>query len=329
MKKIMIVVCILVLSLLVACNETSKEEKTSKNKNTTVREIKIEDAMGTQTIKGTPKNIVVLQWAYAEYLLALGIQPAGVTDINGYKKFVNVDKKLAKSVKDVGTRTEPNLEAISRSKPDLIIAMESTHEKILDNLKKIAPVVTFESSSNESIKNQYKNMLEDFKKVAKIVDKKEKAELAISDLEEFIEDQRNRLTEAGLVGSKYIVSQAYSVQNSAVIRLFTDNSIVSQIMTRLGFENAYKPDKFKPNGFSKVTVEALQTFQNENLQFLYIVQDDDNVFENQLKGNPVWENLSFVKSGNTHRLPGDTWPFGGILSAYELTEQFVDAMLEK
>lgn len=289
--------------------------------------IKIEDAMGNQTIKGTPKNIVVLQWSYAEYLLELGIQPAGVTDIDGYKKYVHVDKKLAKSVKDVGTRTEPNLEAISRLKPDLIIAMKSTHEKILDNLKTIAPVVTLESSS--TVKNQYTNMLEDFKKVAKVVDKTEKAELAISDLEKFIDDQKKRLTEADLAGSKYLVSQAYSVQNSVAIRLFTDNSIVSQIMTRLGLENAYKPDKFEPNGFRKVTVEALQNFQDENLQFLSIVQDDDNVFENQLKGNPAWENLSFVKSGNTHQLPGDTWPFGGILSAYELTEQFVDAMLKK
>lgn len=327
MKKIMFFACLLVLLLLVACNESSEEEKTGKDKNTTVREIKIEDAVGTQTIKGTPKNIVVLQWTYAEDLLALGIQPAGVTDIEGYKKFVNVDKKLANSVKDVGTRTEPNLEAISRVNPDLIIAMKSTHEKILDSLKKIAPVVTFESIS--SVKNQYKNMLEDFKKISKIVDKTDKAERVISDLEEFIEDQKKRVSDAGLMESKYIVSQAYSVQNSAVLRLFTDNSIVSQIMTRLGFENAYKPDKFNPNGFSEVTVEALQTVQDENLQFLYIVQDDDNIFKKQLKGNPVWENLGFVQSENTHRLSGDTWPFGGILSAYELTEQFVDAMVKK
>ncbi|ASK63696.1 ferrichrome ABC transporter substrate-binding protein [Virgibacillus phasianinus] len=329
MKKILIVVCILFLSLLAACNEPSEEEKKTKDKNTTDREIKIEDAMGTQTLKSTPKNIVVLEWSYAEDLLALGVQPIGVADLDGYNKWVNVDKKLTKSVKDVGTRQEPNLEAISRLKPDLIIAVKYRHEDILDSLKDIAPVVTFAPYSEEATKNQYKNMKEEFKKVATIVDKTEKANLAITDLEEFIEDQKNRIKDAGLEGSKYIATQAFSAQNTPTLRLFTNNSIVSQIMSDLSLENAYESDKVEPYGYSEVTVEALQNFQKENLQFLYIVQNDDNIFENQLKGNPVWENLSFVKNGNTHQLPGDTWTFGGILSAHVLTEQLVDALVEE
>ncbi|ASN05963.1 ABC transporter substrate-binding protein [Virgibacillus necropolis] len=329
MKKAIILACILVLTLLAACNDPSKEDTKSKDENTTDREIKIEDAMGTQTIKGTPKNIVVLEWSYAEDLLALGIQPTGVADLDGYNKWINVDEKLAKSVKDVGTRQEPNLEAISRLNPDLIIAVKYRHEDILDNLKDIAPVVTFAPYSEEATKNQYKNMKEEFKKVATIVDKTEEAELAISDLEGFIDDQAKRVKDAGLEGSKYIATQAYSAQNTPIIRMFTGNSIVSQIMERLSFENAYESDKLEPYGYSEVTIEALQNFQEEELQFLYIVQEDDNIFENQLKGNPVWENLSFVKNGNTHQLPGDTWTFGGILSAHVLTEQLVDAMVEE
>lgn len=327
MKKLLTLGLMVVLISLAACNDPNDKEK--PNKDTTDREIKIEDAMGTQTITGTPKKIVVLEWSYAEDLLALGIKPAGVADLDGYKKWVNVDKKLPESVKDVGTRQEPNLEAISRLNPDLIIAVKYRHEDILDSLKDIAPVVTFAPYSKEATENQYKNMKEEFKKVAKIVDKTEKAQLAISDLEEFIDEQKKRVTKAGLEGSKFIVTQAYSAQNTPVIRMFTDNSIVAQIMSRLSFENAYESEKLEPYGFSEVTVEALQNFQNEELQFLYIVQKDDNIFENQLKGNPVWENLSFVQNGNTHQLPGDTWTFGGILSAHVLAEQLVDAMVEE
>lgn len=328
MKKVLILVSILFLSLLAACNEPSEEEKTSKDKNTTDREIKIEDAMGTQTIKGTPKNIVVLEWSYAEDLLALGIQPTGVADLHGYKKWINVDEKLTESVKDVGTRQEPNLEAISRLHPDLIIAVKFRHEEILESLKRIAPVVTFAPYSTEATENQYKNMKEEFKKVAHIVDKTDEAELAITDLEKFIEDQKKRV-EAGLAGSKYIATQAYSAQNTPIIRMFTGNSIVSQIMSRLSFENAYKSREPETYGYSEVTVEALQNFQEDELQFLYIVQEDDNIFENQLKGNPVWEKLSFVQKGNTHQLPGDTWTFGGILSAHVLTEQLVNSMVKE
>lgn len=329
MKKVIILIFVLTLSLLAACNNPSEEEKKTADKNTSDREIKIEDAMGTQTIKSTPKNIVVLEWSYAEDLLALGIQPTGVADLDGYKKWINVDKKLTESVKDVGTRQEPNLEAISRLNPDLIIAVKNRHEDILDTLKDIAPVVTFAPYSEEATKNQYKNMKEEFKKVAQIVDETEKANLAITDLEEFIENQKKRVKDAGLAGAKYIVTQAFSAQNTPTLRLFTGNSIVSQIMSDLSFENAFESDKLETYGYSEVSVEALQNFQEKEMQFLYIVQDDDNIFENQLKGNPVWENLSFVKNGNTHQLPGDTWTFGGILSSHVLTEQLVDAMVEE
>lgn len=267
--------------------------------------------------------------SYAEDLLALGIQPVGVADLDGYKKWVNVDKKFTKAVKDVGTRQEPNLEAISRLNPDLIIAVKFRHEGILDSLKGIAPVVTFAPYSKEATKNQYKNMKEEFKKVGHIVNKTEEAELAISNLENFIGAQKKRVEDAGIAGSKYIATQAFSAQKTPVLRLFTDSSIVGKILSGLGFDNAYEPDKIETYGYSEVSIGALQNFQEENLQFLYIVQDDDNIFENQLKGNPVWENLSFVKNGNTHQLPGDTWTFGGILSTHVLTEQLVDSMVRE
>ncbi|WP_099157864.1 ABC transporter substrate-binding protein [Virgibacillus ndiopensis] len=332
MKKVGMLVLIFCLSLLAACGSSDDESKGSKNDSNASdkkREITIEDAIGEQTIKGTPKKIVVLEWAYAEDLLALGIQPAGVADIDGYNKWVNVDKKFAESVKDVGTRQEPNLEAISRLNPDLIIAFKNSHEQILDSLKDIAPTVMFDPYSEASSKDHYQNMVTDFKKLAKIVDKEAEAEKELADLEQYMNKQKQRVADAGLEGSKYIVTQAYTAQNTPILRLFTDNSIVSKVMNNLGFENAYQPDKFDKYGFSEVTVEALQNFQKENLQFLYIVQKDNNIFANELKGNPVWENLSFVKAGNTHQLPGDTWTFGGVLSAKVLAKQFADAMVKE
>lgn len=321
----------MILSLLAACggDEETKDTKDNEKSSQNERTITIEDAMGKQTIKGTPQNIVVLEWSYAEDLLALGMQPAGVADLDGYHQWVNVDKDFAESVKDVGTRQEPNLEAISRLNPDLIIAVKFRHEQILDRLKDIAPTVTFAPYGEEAIKDHYQNMINEFNKIAKIVNKEEKADEVLADLESFIEEQKQRVADAGLKGSKYIATQAFTAQNTPTLRLFTDNSIVGQLMAEMGFENAYQSDKLETYGYSEVTVEALQNFQDEKLQFLYIVQEEDNIFEKQLNGNPVWENLSFVKDGNTHQLPGDTWTFGGVLSAKVLTEQLVDAMVKE
>ncbi|GAA0420232.1 iron-siderophore ABC transporter substrate-binding protein [Virgibacillus salarius] len=332
MKKLAIILLLFLISLLVACNDSSNKEQEEKNGDSTsdAQTITIEDGLGEQTLKETPKNIVVLEWSYAEDLVALGIQPAGVADLDGFHQWVNIDEKFDDSVVDVGTRQEPNLEAISRLNPDLIIGVKFRHEQILDSLKEIAPVVTFAPYSEEAVQDHYQNMINEFQTVAKIVNKEKEAEQVISNLESFTEEQKQRITEAGIDGSSYIATQAFTAQNTPTMRLFTDNSIVANVMENLGFTNAYQSDNIETYGYSEVTVEALQNYQDEeNLQFLYIVQEEDNIFENQLKGNPVWEDLSFVKAGNTHALPGNTWTFGGVLSTQVLTEQLVNAMVKE
>ncbi|MFC2947394.1 ABC transporter substrate-binding protein [Virgibacillus sediminis] len=329
-KLITYTVALSIILFLAACGGGTEESNEAENQQETAeRTVTVEDARGEQTIEGTPENIVVLEWSYAEHLLSLGIQPAGVADMDGFHEWVNIDKSFDESVQDVGTRQEPNLEAIARLNPDLIIAVDFRHEQYLDSLEDIAPVVTFAPYGEEAIQNHYQNMLEEFQTVAKIVDKEEEAQKEIEGLENFIAEQKSRVEEAGLEGSDYIVTQAFSAQNTPTLRLFTENSIVAQVMDRLGFENAYQSENVEPYGYSEVTVEALQNFQEEDLQFLYIVQEEDNIFENQLAGNPVWENLTFVQEGNTHALPGDTWTFGGVLSTEVLTEQLVDAMVNE
>lgn len=330
MNKWVLIVGLMVLSLLVACGDSNSESTADKNmsENEKKRTVTIEDSFGKQTIEGTPKKIVVLEWWFAEHLLALGIQPAGVPNIDGYNEWINIEKDLADSVVDVGTRQEPNLEAISRLKPDLIIAAKFRHEGIMEQLKQIAPTVTFAPYSEEASKNLYNGMMDEFKTVAKIVDEKDKAKKRIAELNEFYEKQKQRVEEAGIKGSEYIAALAFSSQNSPVLRLYTDNSIVAQVMSKLGFENAYDSGKVETYGFKEAGVEALQNFQKENLQFLYIVQNNDNIFENQLKGNPIWEELSFVKAGNTHQIPGDTPVFGGVLSEKVLAKALVDSMLK-
>lgn len=330
MKKLAIFILILILSILAACGGNSDDGNANEdNSSDDEREVKIQDALGEQTIEGTPNRIVSLEWTYAENLLALGVQPVGVADLDGFDQWVNIDKEFDDSVKDVGTRQEPNLEAISRLNPDLIIAVKFRHEQYLDKLKEIAPVVTFAPYGEEAIQDHYQNMIDELDTVAKIVNKEDEAEQAVTDLNNFVDKQKQRVVDAGLEGSKYVATQAYTAQNTPIIRLFTGNSIVAKLMSNLGFENAYQSDKIEKYGYSEVGVETLQNFQDEDLQFLYIVQEDDNIFDNQLKGKAVWENLSFVKSGNTHQLPGDTWTFGGVLSAEVLTKQLVDAMVKE
>ncbi|SFG67960.1 iron complex transport system substrate-binding protein [Halobacillus alkaliphilus] len=339
MKKIGWLILVLLVVTLTACGngadeggeasegsgDQSKEAKEEEQEEQ--RTVNIEDAMGEKTIEGTPEKIVVLEWTYAEDLQALGMEPAGVADLDGYSKWVDAGKSLSDSVEDVGTRQEPNLEAISRLDPDLIIGVKFRHEAIADQLEDIAPTVMFAPYSEEAAKDQYQHMLDEFNTVAKITSKEDKAKKVVKNMEKTFRDQQARITEAGKEDSEYVMTQAFTSQNTPTLRLFTPNSIVSKVMKNIGLQNAHQPDKTEVYGYTSTTVETLQNYQDAH--FFYIVQEEDNIFTNQLKGNPAWEDLKFVQEDRTYKMPGDTWTFGGPLSAEVLAKQVTDAMLNE
>jgi iron complex transport system substrate-binding protein len=107
------------------------------------------------------------------------------------------------------------------------------------------------------------------------------------------------------------------------MRLFSNNGMATQIMERLGMQNAWGIE-YEQYGFSDAGLEALTTVDDAN--FFYIAQENDNIFETIYKDNPVWKNLQFVKEGRVYPLGGDTWTFGGPISAEVLADKVVDAV---
>src|SRR5690606_359415 len=130
---------------------------------------------------------------------------------------------------------------------------------------------------------------------------------------------------ANLKTKDVILTLAYSGAQAPEIRVFTRNSMASVILERIGLNNVHQPDQFEVFGSSTFNVEGLVKYEDAN--YLYTVPDTDNIYENQLKGNPVWENLAFVKEGRTYDLGADTWLYGGPLSAETLMNQITDVLV--
>jgi ferric hydroxamate transport system substrate-binding protein len=329
MKKTLLFIFASLLLVIAACSKADDKDtnsNSSKDKKDSAA-ITIEDFYGEQTIEGTPERIVVLEWVYAEDLLALGVQPVGMADIEGYKAWVNIDAELSDEVEDVGTRQEPNLEAISLLNPDLIITASFRHDAIMKDLQSIAPTLAFNPYPEEGQGDQYDEMIETFQKIAKVVGKEDKAKEVLEQMNNTFDDTKTALQEAGFENTPFILTQAFSSQNTPTLRLFTDNGMATKIMEKLGLQNAFDQSAWEVYGYYETDVEALQNFQDAH--FFYIVQENDNVFENQLKGNPAWENLDFVKNNRLYALPGNTWTFGGPLSAITFANQIKDVMLEE
>jgi len=288
------------------------------------RTMTIKHMKGETTIKGVPKRVVALEWSSAEHILALGMQPVGIADIPNMKKWVKLPVEIAPEVVDVGSRLSPNLESIMLLKPDLIIGLKRNVEANYDELSKIAPTIAYDSNPPEGQGDQYSRMIDTFKEIADILDKKAEADKVLENLDKTYAEAKDRITKAGMDKIPFVLAMGYSNQNAVEFRLSTDNSTAVKILEHIGLKNAYQPIKFELNGMTTTDVEALPALQDAN--FLHIIQDDDNVIENQLQNNPVWNGLTFVKENRIYALGGDMWPYGGPLSAEIMAKKAADLL---
>lgn len=108
----------------------------------------IKHAKGEITLEQHPTKIAVLDTKFVDQLVALSEQPAGsvkaAADKTDFPEYLS--EKLT-DVKLLGTRDEPNLEAIAAMEPDLIICTEF-QEKVYDSLSKIAPTIMLDFDEN-------------------------------------------------------------------------------------------------------------------------------------------------------------------------------------
>ena len=279
------------------------------------------------TLDKPAKKVVVLEWTYAEDLLAVGVQPAGMADIEEYHNWVNIDAELSDDVVNVGGRQEPNLEAIAALEPDLIIGTSFRHDGMIADLEKIAPTVIFNPYPEDEKMDLYQEMITTFNEIAKAVDKTDEAKQVLADLDAKYEEAKTTIDNANLKTKDVILTLAYTGPQAPEVRVFTPNSMASIMLEKIGLNNIHMPDQFEVYGSSTYNVEGLTKYEDAN--YLYIVQDDDNIYEKQLKDNAVWKNLNFVKEDRLYDLGGDTWLYGGPLSAETLLNKITSTMVSK
>lgn len=309
---------LLILTLLVSgCLGTTAEVKDRSHDVDGAQTVTIDHALGTTTLTAPAGRVVVLEWSYTEALLALGVQPVGVADIEGYTSLVATDPGLGDDVTDVGTRHEPSLEVIASLAPDLIIGVEFRHSKIHDSLDAIAPTAIFDPWPENG--TQLDRMRETVHAIGTGVGRTEAAEEALAELDASIEAGRDAIAAAGHAGAPFALAQVLAPEYGA-FRLFQDHHAAVQIIEGLGLENAWD-DEFKRNGFSSVGLEALE--QVEEARFLYVPSSGASI--ERFEGNPSWDGLTFVEEGWLYDLSG-AWLLPGPLSGQAFVDKVVAAL---
>jgi ferric hydroxamate transport system substrate-binding protein len=283
--------------------------------------------MGETEITGIPERIVALQWNYVEDLLVLGVQPVGVADILTMKKFVNLGELvLSNDTVDVGLRYEPNLEVIAQLEPDLVIGDLSDNGRIYDQLSAIAPTILFNPyPAQDNGISQFEEMEQTFLTIADIVGRYEQGVEVLKKMNEKFDQAKVMVQTGEAAGKPFVIVMTGSYKDDYTkFRIWTQNARASEILEKMGMENAWNVS-YTQYGYSEIGLEHLTRAQDAN--FFYVAGGGHDPFTTWLyTDNPVWNSLKFVAEGRVYPLGGDTWLYGGPISAEILVGKVVEAV---
>lgn len=305
MKKILSIVTVtaLSLSLLSGCQSNSQKTTADAKVSTDMTESAVsvtesgivypyeytDAAERTIVIEKEPQSIVTNYLPLWETLILLGVKPVAVSGADNYIKTWDAFQGYDVSgVKDLGT-SELNLELLAQLKPDLILNQSYDMKNLeIGNLEKIGPVAVFGNDT----KMDWRLSL---REVAKIVNKQDKAEEVIKDLDEKLEADREKLAEK-----------------------YKDQTVVQfSLMGKDKYYVAYRPDLYDkekglglnvPEGFTQsetyeqISMEALVKM-NPDYIFVNVFDGDEPLLE-ELENNSVWRSLKAVKNEHIYQIDG-------------------------
>jgi iron complex transport system substrate-binding protein len=308
---------------LAACGED--ESASTPDAEAAAGPVALTDDLGRRVQLDAPaERVVTLEWDATENALALGVKPVGAGDIEIYRDWVAAGRPIPKETKPIGTRTEPSLEKVAALKPDLIIAGRQGATKNRAKLERIAPVVVFDGFVDpEEGGSEWERMTRQFRATAKLLGKDDEAERVLAGVDADIAEARRRIADAGRAGDEVALAQGFT-DGKPTARLFDDSAMLIQVAERVGLENAFdgEPQEW---GITPASLEGLRQVGDADWLMTMAVPADDP-FKGAWAKNPAYQRLPVVEAGHVRHIGGDTWTWGGPLSAALAADRFADAV---
>lgn len=254
------------------------------------------------------RRVVSLEFLFTESLLALDVTPVGVADPRGYAQWVKYRADRIGADSSVGTREQPNLEAIAALRPDLIVAYAYRHERLFDALARIASTVVFNVQPAEGEGDALDRMLAVFRAIGGMTGRTAAASQIIADSEARIAVARATALRDGFRDAPMALLNANA--GGGNFWAYDNKDMIGALIGHLGARNAL--------GW----LDARQSMVNLSLgdlarhpEWALIVVDDGAAPPYQL---PVWRALPAVRDGRVAFLP-PSWGFGGPVSLDRIT----------
>ena len=287
--------------------------------------VAITDDTGKRIALDAPaQRVVALEWDAVENVLALGVTPVGAGDKALYRDWVAAGKPVPASTADVGTRSEPSLEKVAALQPDLIIATRESIAKNRKKLERIAPTAVFRGYVDpKSSGSEWDRMTSQFQRTATLLGKEAAARDALAQVQADVAAAKKKISDAGRAGDTVALTQGYTA-GKPVARLFDDGAMLVDVARRLGLRNGFDGPK-QDWGLTEVGLEGMRKVGDADWLLTMAVEKDDP-FKSVWAKNPAWKRLPVVETGHVRSLGGDTWTWGGPLSAALAAERIAEAV---
>lgn len=287
--------------------------------------VELTDAFGREVTLDKPaQKVAVLEWQQVEDVLTLCLTPVAVADAKGYSTW-NTAEKLPAGVKDVGTRQEPNLDALFAAEPDLVIVEAYTRDDaIIAQLEKYGVPVLATLGANAE--DPIAQMLSTFDLVAQATGRTERAEAVTEEFEQKLAEGKKAVAGASLEGAPFVFFDGWVDGGNVSLRPFGQGSLIGELGEQLGLQNAWTGEVDAAYGLGKTDIEGMTTIGDAMLLHTGTADPDSESFVDAAEKNPAWASIPAVKEGRIHAFPAGIWTFGGPRSAEQIIDAYVDVI---
>ena len=303
-RKLLNALTILAIATTFTACSAAKQEDVKETVNTSVASSTIEHAMGSTEIKGEPKRVVILTNEGTEALLELGVKPVGaVKSWTGSPWYKHIEKEM-EGVQNLGDESQVNIEAVAALKPDLIIGNKMRHEKIYDQLSKIAPTVY-----SDTLRGEWKTNLEFY---AKVLNKEKEGQ-------DIIKKFDDRVTSiAASAGDKLKTELSIVRFMPGKTRIYLGDTFSGNILKQIGFA---RPENQKSDEFTlEIGKERIKEADGQVIfYFTYETGNGEgSAREKEWLEDPLFKTLSAVKNNKVYKVDDAIWNTAGGVKAANL-----------
>ncbi|MGB3388106.1 MAG: iron-siderophore ABC transporter substrate-binding protein [Pseudaminobacter sp.] len=259
-----------------------------------------------------PDRVAVIDWAMLETALAMGIVPVAAPELMQYRQIV-VEPPVPPATADFGLRGTPSYELLRMTAPDLILS-SNFYARQLPNLERIAPVVS--ATVYEPVRPTYALAQEAARVIGEAAGRQAEAQ-------ELIARSAVTLDHAATVLRPLTDRPVFtiSIGDARHFRAFGPDSMPGDVMTRLGFRNAWHSGT-SYSAAAPVSFEALAQVPEA---YVVIIEPVPPEAQPLLTGSRLWQALPTVRERRVVRI-GAVNHFGGLPSAQRFARLLAEAL---